>query len=334
MGMFGGHTIRHKHWDSAVSSAEKIVGYPTSFMNLRFWLSDEMSNVAVNMRKLIGTKHPLMKTAKGLIFADKENIQTRGLVVLLMSKAAGIPKTVKQFEHHALDQDYHPPLPGCNGNGILETQRSLAELTEMIHTAFVLHRGVMDIDRQPGTRDHSPETEDLLYGNKMALLSGDYLLAKASSGLASLGNTHVVEVMASAISDLMESRFYMEERCEHEFELDAWEQLAYKTTACLYAKACQSALMLSGHPDDSLSHAFDFGKNFGLLRHIKQDHDHTPNGETATDEFFNTLLGKYNIEELKAEYAERAAHSLAKLPVNDAAMALHSFIDVLSKNTV
>ena len=48
----------------AVSDAEKIVGYPTSFLSLRCLLSDEMSNVALHMRKLVGTKHPLLKTAR------------------------------------------------------------------------------------------------------------------------------------------------------------------------------------------------------------------------------------------------------------------------------
>ena len=51
-------------WKRAVSDAEKIVGYPTSFMSLRCLLSDELANVAIQIRKLIGTKHPLLKTAR------------------------------------------------------------------------------------------------------------------------------------------------------------------------------------------------------------------------------------------------------------------------------
>lgn len=51
-------------WKKAVSDAEKIVGYNTSFLSLRCLLSDELSNVAQQMRKLVGTKHPLLKTAR------------------------------------------------------------------------------------------------------------------------------------------------------------------------------------------------------------------------------------------------------------------------------
>lgn len=51
-------------WNRAVSEAEKIVGYPTSFLSLRWILSDEIANVALHLRKLVGSSHPLLKTTK------------------------------------------------------------------------------------------------------------------------------------------------------------------------------------------------------------------------------------------------------------------------------
>ena len=57
-------TSKSNEWKRAVSDAEKIVGYPTSFMSLRCLLSDELANVALQVRKLVGTRHPLLKTAR------------------------------------------------------------------------------------------------------------------------------------------------------------------------------------------------------------------------------------------------------------------------------
>ncbi|KAI1294933.1 All trans-polyprenyl-diphosphate synthase PDSS2 [Halotydeus destructor] len=51
-------------WDRAMSDAEKIVGYSTSYFSLRCLLSDEISNVALHLGKLVGTNHPLLETAK------------------------------------------------------------------------------------------------------------------------------------------------------------------------------------------------------------------------------------------------------------------------------
>lgn len=62
-----GSSAKVTDWNRAVSEAEKIVGYSTSFLSLRCLLSDELSNVAMQMRKLVGTGHPLLKTARHLL---------------------------------------------------------------------------------------------------------------------------------------------------------------------------------------------------------------------------------------------------------------------------
>lgn len=41
------------HWSKVIREAEKIVGYPTSFMNLRWLLSDEFANLAMHLRKVV-----------------------------------------------------------------------------------------------------------------------------------------------------------------------------------------------------------------------------------------------------------------------------------------
>lgn len=42
-------------WRDAVSEAERIVGYPTSFLNLRWLFNDEIANTAIHLRKLVST---------------------------------------------------------------------------------------------------------------------------------------------------------------------------------------------------------------------------------------------------------------------------------------
>lgn len=53
---------RKLDWNRAVSDAEHIVGYPSSFLNLRSLFSDELANVA--LQRLICSKHPFLNTAK------------------------------------------------------------------------------------------------------------------------------------------------------------------------------------------------------------------------------------------------------------------------------
>lgn len=73
------------------------------------------------------------------------------------------------------------------------SQRNLAEIAELIHTAFLVHRGVVNL-KEWTTADG--QLKDMQFGNKMAILSGDFLLANACTGLAQLNNTKVMPLAA------------------------------------------------------------------------------------------------------------------------------------------
>lgn len=51
-------------WNRVLSDAEKLVGYQTSYLSLRYLLSEEFTNLALHLRKLIGSAHPIVDTAK------------------------------------------------------------------------------------------------------------------------------------------------------------------------------------------------------------------------------------------------------------------------------
>lgn len=74
------------------------------------------------------------------------------------------------------------------GGFLSHSQRNLAEITELIHTAFLVHREIVNLKEWT---DSDGPLKDMQFGNKMAVLSGDYLLANACTGLAQLNNTKV-----------------------------------------------------------------------------------------------------------------------------------------------
>lgn len=88
-------------------------------------------------------------------------------------------------------------------NGILPKQRRLAEITEMIHTASLLHDDVIDFADSRRGRDSG----NIAFTNKMAILAGDFLLGRASVSLGRLRNSEVVELMSTAIANLVEGEF-------------------------------------------------------------------------------------------------------------------------------
>ncbi|RWS14963.1 decaprenyl-diphosphate synthase subunit 2-like protein [Dinothrombium tinctorium] len=235
-----------------MSDAEKIVGYSTSYFSLRCLLSDEISNVALHLSKLNGTNHPLLETAKRLTYNGHSVMQTRGLLVLLISKAAGLNPSAS---------DYHDSRKLA---GISQRQRFLAEITEMIYSAHLIHRGILNL--QPHLLLHSKIDQDLHFGNKMSVLSGDFLLASVWKGLGELRDTKVVELMATAIGDFMEGQFVIETESVNPEEIKAnyWEERNFLRIGSLQANSCQSALALAGHDEDIQLKAYQFGKHFAL----------------------------------------------------------------------
>merc|ERR1719408_1156360 len=79
-------------------------------------------------------------------------------------------------------------------------QLKLGQITEMIHVASLIHDDVLDDadTRRGGDAVHK------MYSNKVAVLAGDYLLARASVLLAKLDNVDVVQIMASALDSLVQ----------------------------------------------------------------------------------------------------------------------------------
>ncbi|XP_041827254.1 decaprenyl-diphosphate synthase subunit 2 [Melanotaenia boesemani] len=249
------------NWSKVVSDAEKIVGYPTSFMSLRCLLSDELSNVAMHVRKLVGTQHPLLNTARGFVYDSKNNLQMRGLIVLLLSKAAGP-------SHAACDL-----LTQDMVSGIYPSQRNLAEITELIHTAFLVHRGIVNL--KEWTLSDGP-LKDMEFGNKMAVLSGDFLLANACTGLAQLNDTEVVELVSSAIGDLVQGIYYenyntTEDGLTDGVDVASWEEQTFLSHGALLAKSCQAAMQLAKHDKEAQRVAYMYGKHLSLGHKMNSD---------------------------------------------------------------
>lgn len=250
------------HWKQVVSEAEKIVGYPTSFMSLRCLLSDEVSNIAVQVRKLVGTQHPLLSTARGLIQDSQNSLQLRGLVVLLVSKAAG--PSHAGASRHTYDMV----------SGIYSCQRSLAEITELIHTALLVHRGIVNLNE---LQSSDGPLKDMQFGNKVAILSGDFLLANACNGLALLQNTKVVELLASALMDLVQGVYHenstsAKKNCiTDDIGIATWKEQAFLSHGALLAKSCRAAMELAKHGAEVQDMAFQYGEHMAMSHKIHSD---------------------------------------------------------------
>jgi geranylgeranyl pyrophosphate synthase len=156
------------------------------------------------------------------------------------------------------------------GTRMHKLQIDLGQITEMIHVASLIHDDVLDEaeTRRGGAAVHT------MYTNKVAVLAGDYLLAKASVLLARLQNFQVVEVMASALDALVQGEI-MQARSKKEDLLDInyYLRKSYFKTASLIFSSCKSSALLAGF-EESHPHtvaAEEYGYHLGMAYQIVDD---------------------------------------------------------------
>jgi len=255
---------KQHEWNRAVASAEKMVGFPTSIFNMQSLMNDDVTGMTDHMRKLMGSDHPVLKSMKRLVIhGGQNNMQVRGLMMLLMSKALNSTCTTQFLEAN----DYEP------NTGVLMTQRKLAEIVEMISAAYSIHKSVLNLpyDLTNENADAKEDLQQLEYGNKIAILGGDYLLANACVGLADLRNTYIVEMVAIAIGEFTQSEFHGKRDVQgrlipdqDSIDCKSWIDRNKMASGSLLASGFKGIGMLSQLPDEVTERSERIGRNLAV----------------------------------------------------------------------
>jgi geranylgeranyl pyrophosphate synthase len=253
---------------------------------------------------LIGTDHPVLNKAASYFFDGSADggKKVRPMMVLLLSRAladsvgSGAAASV---DSPALDKSsddilFSDPFSWQRAD-LPQAQRRLAEISEMIHTASLFHDDVID---EADTRRGVPAVHTV-FGNKMAILAGDYLLARASICLARLRNVQVVETMSTIIEHLVRGEVMQMRGTEVSEGIN--ERLVYYLrknyykTGSLMANSCKSAALLGDYPDELVSASYRFGKHTGMAFQLVDD--------VLDFEGSLSQLGKPSLSDLKAGLA-------------------------------
>ncbi|KAK4683617.1 hexaprenyl-diphosphate synthase, partial [Tremellales sp. Uapishka_1] len=150
----------------------------------------------------------------------------------------------------------------------------------MIHVASLLHDDV--IDSSP-LRRGSPSAPSV-FGNKLSILSGDFLLGRASVALARLGSREVVELLATVIANLVEGEVMQlkatsePERTPTPKGFEDYMRKTYLKTASLMAKSARASVILGGcgtgvsrEGEWVKDVAYGYGRNLGIAFQLVDD---------------------------------------------------------------
>jgi len=151
---------------------------------------------------------------------------------------------------------------------ITEKHRRLAEITEMIHTASLVHDDVVD---ESDLRRGVP-TVHSRFNNRVAVLAGDFLFAQSSWHLANLDNLTVVKLLSEVIMDLAEGEIQQGlNGFDTSLSIEAYLEKSYYKTASLIANSSKAAGCLSEVSAEVADDLYNYGRNIGLAFQIVDD---------------------------------------------------------------
>ena len=218
-----------------------------------------------SIKELVETENPVLTAAAKHFFEKRHGKRFRPTIAMLMSRAvvAGGAADLEMGGASAI------PVPVADSLRY-QRQGQLAQITEMIHVASLIHDDVLD---EADTRRGDTSVHKL-YSNKVAVLAGDYLLARASVLLARLENVQVVEIMANALDALVQGEIMQAKSSSKDLlDLGHYLRKSYYKTASLICNACCSAALLGGYAYGSptVVAAEKYGYHLGLAYQVIDD---------------------------------------------------------------
>lgn len=199
-----------------------------------------------NLKNVVGNRHPMLLAAAEQIFGAGGK-KLRPVIVFLVARATA---------------------ELMNLSDITERHRRLAEITEMIHTASLVHDDVLD---DCGIR-RGKATVNSLYGTRVAVLAGDFLFAQSSWFLANLDNLEVIKLISQVIADFANGEISQAASLfDTEITLEQYLEKSHHKTASLIAASCRSSAVFSGCDEDAKAAMYAYGKHLGLAFQVVDD---------------------------------------------------------------
>jgi octaprenyl-diphosphate synthase len=145
---------------------------------------------------------------------------------------------------------------------------AIAAVVEFIHTATLLHDDVVDASELRRGRD----TANAVWGNKPAVLVGDFLFARAFQLMVEDGSLKVLEILSRAASVIAEGEVHQLMTANDTATTEeAYLAVIEAKTAALFAAASRVGAVLADRPHEDEMALERFGHNLGVAYQLIDD---------------------------------------------------------------
>ncbi|MGH0036101.1 MAG: polyprenyl synthetase family protein [Myxococcota bacterium] len=144
----------------------------------------------------------------------------------------------------------------------------VAAAVELLHTATLLHDDVVDLSVLRRGRPSA----NAVWGNRRAVLAGDFFYARASSMIVEDGDLEILEIFSDTIRRMAEGELLQLQRS---FDATVTESHYYgvidRKSASLLSAACEAGSILGGVTRAERRRIAEFGHELGLAFQLRDD---------------------------------------------------------------
>lgn len=216
-----------------------------------------------------------------------------------------------------------------------ENQLELLMIVELIHNASLIHDDVIDEEKIR----RSQKNINSKFGNKMAIISGDYLLSVVMEKLTRLGKLELFEIFSKTIKEMCEGEILQYSNLYKISTLEDYLKKTYQKTGSLFEACVLGCVMLS--ISQEVENAKEFSKNFGIAFQIRDDIENILKGGNDIKEgvynapiifsgsIDNTVAGIEKSKVLLNNYLDIAQKCLCGMDESEYKSALKKLLELL-----
>ena len=144
-----------------------------------------------------------------------------------------------------------------------------AVILEFIHAATLLHDDVVDMSEIR----HSQDTANTIWGNKGAVLVGDFLYSRAFEMIVEIDNPKIYQILAHTTNTIAQGEVMQLMNIENvDISEESYMEIIYRKTAILFEASAKIGGVLSNINDSSVEDLGAYGKNFGIAYQLRNDY--------------------------------------------------------------
>src|SRR3990170_4425507 len=144
----------------------------------------------------------------------------------------------------------------------------MSVVTEYMHNATLLHDDVVD----GGVLRRGKPAANVVYGNSVSILVGDFLFARASQLMTEDGDLDVLGIYARTLVSLSEGEvLQLMKSADRKMSENDYLRVVFHKTASLIAAASETGAVLAGADASLRERMFRYGKSVGIAFQLVDD---------------------------------------------------------------